>query len=82
MDNHDHDNEPATSTIVASELETNKRKRRSSNADETNQNVKRFIANPENSDEDEVSPLLELSDEMILKILQSCDGAALYAMSK
>lgn len=81
MDNRSHDNEPATSTIVASQNETNKRKRRSSISDESNQGIKRFIANTQN-DEDEVSRLLELSDEMLLKILQGCDGASLYAVSK
>lgn len=81
MDNHDHEMEPAVSTIVASENELNKRKRRLSQSNEPIQEAKRFIPNPENGD-DGVSELLELSDEMLLKILQGCDGASLYVLSK
>lgn len=81
MDNHDHEMEPATSTIVASQNESNKRKRRFSKSNDPVQDAKRFIPNPEN-DDDGVSELLKLSDEMLLKILQGCDGASLYALSK
>lgn len=81
MDIHDHEMEPATSTIVASENESNKRKRRLSQSNDPVQEAKRFIPNPENGD-DGVSELMELSDEMLLKILQGCDSASLYAISK
>lgn len=81
MDNHDHEMEPATSTIVALENESYKRKRRLSQSNDPVLEAKRFIPNPENGD-DGVSELLKLSDEMILKILQGCDGASLYALSK
>lgn len=81
MDSHDHEMEPATSTFVASENESNKRKRRLLQSNDPVQEAKSFIPNPENGD-DGVSKLLELSDEMLLKILQGCDGASLYALSK
>lgn len=81
MDNQDHGNESATSKMVALENESNKRKRRLSQSNDPAQEAKRFIPNPENS-EDAASELLELSDEMLLKILQGCDCASLYALSK
>lgn len=97
MDYIEHDDEPTTSPIVASENESNKRKRRSSQSDEPNQDIKRFMVNSNlgpnshlkttnkttnNNDDEDVSKLLELSDEMLLKILHSCDGTTLYAVSK
>lgn len=81
MDSQDHEMEPTTSTIVASENESNRRKRRLSQSNDPVQETKRFIPNPENGN-DGVSKLLELSDEMLLKILQGCDSASLYALSK
>lgn len=79
-----NDIQPSTSTSStdansSKNEQTNTRKRRASNSTETELSAKRFIAHDE---DDGAFKLLDFTDEVLLEILQNCDSATLYALSK
>lgn len=80
-----NDIQPSTSTASIDannpkNEQTNTRKRRASSAaTETEVSAKRFLAHEE---DDGAFKLLDFTDEVLLEILQNCDSATLYALSK
>lgn len=80
-----NDIQPSTSTFTDENRpikneELNKRKRRASDAAESNLSAKRFVA-PADEDDD-IFKLLDFTDEVLLEILHNCDSTTLYALSK